>query len=190
MLNVARQRMPTDRGSTPFVLVTAGAQDMQLSGRQFDLALAQFSFLEESPPAIREVFRLLKPGAVLVMAVWGPDRLHDENSLLQSAREEIDAPAMPRHTLIGTIAARLRRAGFVSVASRQKFFPGVYPDAGAYVHYRDGFPWRDFIAPRLWSDFRSALARQAELRTDRRGRVVIGRSVTYMTARKPIRAQK
>jgi ubiquinone/menaquinone biosynthesis C-methylase UbiE len=188
MLAVARQHMPQDRGSTPFVLLTTDAQTMHLAGRQFDLAVAQFSAIEELPRAILEVFRVLKPGAGLAMAVWGPDRLHDEYKLLKSVRHEIGAPAMPKHATVATIVTRLRRAGFVSIRSRQKYFPGVYADAHAYVHYRDGFPWRDFLARTLWADYLPAVARQAELRIDRRGRVVIGRSVTFLNARKQIRA--
>jgi SAM-dependent methyltransferase len=183
MLEVARIHMPRD--SPPYVFVTADAQDMKLAGEQFDLAVAQFSGIEELPVAIREVFRVLKSGGRLAMAIWGPNHLHGEYSLLKSVREEIGAPAQPRTSSPSTVAARLRGAGFVSVSAHQKAFPGTYTDVEAYVHYRGGFPWKSFFARRFWRDYLPAIARQAELRRDRKGRVVIRRSVTFLTARKP-----
>jgi SAM-dependent methyltransferase len=183
MLEVARMHMPRD--STPYLLVTADAQDLALAGEQFDLAVAQFSFIEELPAAIGEVFRVLKPGGRLAMAIWGPNRLHGEYSLLKSSREAIGAPAQPIASSPATVAARLRRAGFASVTSSQKFFPGTYSGVEAYVRYRDGFPWRSFLERRFWHGYLPAIAREAELRRDRYGRVVIRRSVTFLTARKP-----
>lgn len=185
MLELARAHMPP--GSTRYVLVTADAQDMHLGAEQFHLAVAQFSFLEDLPAAMSEVFRVLKPGGRLAMAMWGPNRLHDEYMLLKAAREEIGATAQPESSSVRTVAARLRRAGFVSVRSLQKYFPGVYANVETYIHYRDGFPWRSFVARKLWRAYMPAIARQAELRRDRRGRVVIRRSVTFLTARRPLK---
>jgi SAM-dependent methyltransferase len=183
MLEVAAKHMPNE--STPFVFVTADAQDMKLAGKQFDIAVAQFSSIEEMPHAIGEVFRVLKPGGRLAMAIWGPDRLHGEYQLLKAVREEIGAPAQPTASTPPQVAAHLRRAGFTSVTSRQRFFSGIYAGVEAYVHYRDGFPWRSFLDRAFWRTYLPAISRHAELRRDRRGRVVIQRSVTYLTARRP-----
>ncbi|MDQ6898399.1 MAG: methyltransferase domain-containing protein [Candidatus Dormibacteraeota bacterium] len=185
MLAVARERMPRTESATPWVSLVEDSASMSLDSSQFDLVLGQFSFAEESPRAIREVFRVLRPGGRLVLAVFGPDRVHDEYHLLSAARLELGAPRLPGHASTGNLLSRVRRAGFVHSSAKQRFFAGVYADVDAYVAYRDAFPWRTVLARSLWRGFLPAVRSAASAYRDQRGRVIIRRSVTFITARRP-----
>ena len=185
MLAIARERMPSAPGSAAWVSVVEDSESMSLDSDQFDMALGQFCYVEESPKAIREVFRVLRPGGALALAVWGPDRVHDEYHLLGAARRDIGAPPLPRHAPTATIVGRIRTLGFVAASARQRFFSGVYPDLDSYLAYRDAFPWRTMLDRSFWRSYLPAVGAAAAAYRDRSGRVVIRRSVTFITARRP-----
>lgn len=185
MLAVARDRMPRMAGAAAWVCLVEESESMSLDSDQFDSVLGQFSYVEESPRAMQEVFRVLGPGGELALAVWGPDRIHDEYHLLAAARRLIGAPPVPPHPSTATVLSRLRAAGFVAARVRQRFFPGVYPDMETYLAYRDAFPWRTRLHRSFWRRYLPAVRSAAESYKDRRGRVNIRRSVNFITARCP-----
>ena len=185
MLAIARDRMPRIAGAAAWVCVVEETESMSLGSDQFDSVLGQFSYVEESPKAMREIFRVLCPGGELALAVWGPDRLHDEYHLLAAARRLIGAPPMPRHPSTAVVLGRLRAAGFLASKARQRFFPGVYADMDSYLAYRDAFPWRTMLDGSFRRGYLQAVRSAAEAYTDRRGRVNVRRSLTFITARRP-----
>jgi ubiquinone/menaquinone biosynthesis C-methylase UbiE len=62
MLAIARQRMPRMGGAAACVCLVEESESMSLDSDQFDSVLGQFSYVEESPKAVREVFRVLGHG--------------------------------------------------------------------------------------------------------------------------------
>ncbi|HEX2682109.1 MAG TPA: methyltransferase domain-containing protein [Candidatus Dormibacteraeota bacterium] len=185
MLAIARQRMSEIRGAAAWVCLVDQSESMSLDSDQFDAVLGQFSYVEESPKAMREVLRVLRPGGKLALAVWGPDRLHEEYYLIKAARKILGASPQPRHQSIATIVKDLRSAGFVAAKSRQQFFRGVYADLDSFIAYRDAFPWHTLLDRGFWADYLPAVRAAASAYQDRRGRVILRRSVSFITARRP-----
>lgn len=184
MLAIARERMPRAGGAAAWVCLVEESESMSLDSDQFDSVLGQFSYVEESPKAMKEVFRVLRPGGRLALAVWGPDRIHDEYHLLTAARRVLGAPPVPRHPPTPALVGRLRAAGFVATEVRQRLFQGVYADLDSYVAYRNAFPWRTVLDRSFWRGYLPAVRAAAEAYQERRGRVNIRRSVTFITARR------
>jgi SAM-dependent methyltransferase len=184
MLQIAAGRM-AEKSGVGWACLVEESESMSLLSEQFDLVLGQFSYVEESTRAMREVFRVLRPGGRLAIAVWGPDRLHEEQRILATARRLIGAPPLPPQPSAAALIRQLRAAGFVAAKSRQRFFPGIYPDIDSYLAYRDAFPWRTVFDRSFWRSYLPAVRSAAEAFQDRRGRVIIRRSVMFITARRP-----
>jgi SAM-dependent methyltransferase len=185
MLAIAREQMPRMGGAAAWVCLVEESESMSLDSNQLDAVLGQFSYVEESPKAMKEVFRVLSPGGKLALAVWGPDPVHDEHHLLARARRLLGAPPLPRHASTATVLSRLRAAGFVARKVQQRFFLGVYADLDNYLSYRDAFPWRTMLDRSFWRGYLPAVRAAASAYQDARGRVRIRRSVTFITARRP-----
>lgn len=73
LLEIAAQRA-SHRGLTNLTTRQADAQQLPFPGEQFDLATSRFGvmFFPDIDRALRELHRVLKPGARACFSVWGP----------------------------------------------------------------------------------------------------------------------
>jgi SAM-dependent methyltransferase len=102
----------------------------------FDLVTGfnAFFFSNDIVAALREAGRVAKPGAAVVIQVWGP---HDHNDL--EAMKEIvrpffpprpaDVPSEPDYSKPGVLEDLATRAGLNPESTFDSTWPHVYPDA-------------------------------------------------------------
>ncbi|MHB8693776.1 MAG: class I SAM-dependent methyltransferase [Solirubrobacteraceae bacterium] len=133
MLTIAQRDLP--RTVVTFALVDYTAP-LPFLDTQFDLALSQFSYVQDDVRSVREVHRVLRHGGRLALAMWGPS--YGETKLHNSVRKQLGLPPVPpaRPDLV---VRRLHGAGFTNVRRDDLDITARFDIGGDYLAYRRAF---------------------------------------------------
>jgi len=134
LLDIAAQRAG-QRGLANFSTRQADAHSLPFPDNTFDLATCRFGvmFFSDIEKALRELNRVLKPGARACFLVWGPfEQPYFEGMaiVVKHAGGPALAPggANPfRFAEPGSLSAELRRAGFADVQEETRTVPWTWP---------------------------------------------------------------
>jgi len=131
LLELARRRVPDAE------LQTGEMEALPYESDQFDLVCGfnSFFFANDIVAAVREAGRVARPGAPVVIQVWGP---HDENDLeamKQIARPFLpprpaDAPSEPDYSQPGVLETIATEAGLEPEQTFDVSWEYEYPDEG------------------------------------------------------------
>ena len=141
LLEIADQRAH-ERGLTNFSTRQADAQELPFSDDTFDLVTSRFGvmFFADTQKALREVHRVLKPGARACFLVWGPFEQPYFQSTFGVVAKYVGGPALPeggpnpfRFGKSGSLSAALQSAGFQSVDEQTKSVPWTWPGSSEEV---------------------------------------------------------
>src|SRR5215212_7767986 len=135
LLDVARQRLPDAD------LRVGEMEALPYEDDTFDLVTGfnSFFFANDIVAALREAGRVAKPGAPIVIQVWGPHDRCDLEAMKQLARPFLpprpaDAPTDPDLSQPGALEALATDAGLSPAASFDAAWPLEYPDAETLGH--------------------------------------------------------
>lgn len=164
LLEIANSRAK-DRGLKNFVTKQADAHDLPFENESFDLATSRFGvmFFREPVLAMRELLRVLKPGARACFAAWGVFEQpywqstmaivhrHAGGSLLAPGAADPFRFARP-----GSLSDVLKRGGFRECEEDTTTVPWTWPGTAEEVWEQVravGVPFRpmlDRVPPDLW----------------------------------------
>jgi len=135
LLAIAAQRA-RQRGFTNVTTQQADAQQLPFGDQQFNLATSRFGvmFFPDVDRALRELLRVLKPGARACFAAWGsPDQPYFSTSIGIVHRHiggPFLAPGGPdpfRFAATGTLSSALQASGFANIHEETRTVPWTWP---------------------------------------------------------------
>lgn len=113
------------------------AEKLPFANNSFDVAVGRLSamFFSDVSTALREVFRVIKPGGLVAFLVWADRDINPFfsvitevlNQFVPAEPEDEDAPAAFRFASPGKLAKLLEKAGAVSVKERAVKFDTEAP---------------------------------------------------------------
>jgi ubiquinone/menaquinone biosynthesis C-methylase UbiE len=180
MLAVARETVRRSPGLT-FALVDY-EQPLPFLDSSFDLVLSGLTYVQDSPRALTEVARVLKPSGRLALAMWGP--AYHEFRLLSDALEAIGRPRLPSPAP-GRAVQRLERAGFRSVKRRDVELVNDFESVDEYIAYRRGFGMPSGWTRPAYDRFLRTVHREASRDVEENGVFRLGWTITVVAGRRP-----
>jgi len=141
LLDIAMGRA-RQRGLTNFSTEEADAQQLPFGDQSFDLVTSRFGvmFFQDCEKALREVHRVLKPGARACFLAWGPFEQPYWSSTMGIVVKRIGGPALVpggldpfRFSQPGSLSSVLRKAGFGKVEEETKSLPWTWPGTAEEV---------------------------------------------------------
>ena len=135
LLQIAAERA-RERGLTNFSTQQADAQELEFPDQSFDLVTSRFGvmFFQDYAKALREVHRVLKPGARACFLAWGPFEQPYWSSTMGIVAKHVGGPTLVpggpdpfRFALPGSLSSVLRKAGFSDVEEETKSVPWSWP---------------------------------------------------------------
>lgn len=135
LLEIATGRAQ-QRGFKNFHTQQGDAHHLPFSGQDFDLVTCRFGvmFFADSGQALREVYRVLRPGGRVCLLAWGPfEQPYWQTTFGVVARREggpLIAPGGPnpfRFAQPGSLSAALRAAGFLAVEEESRQLRWTWP---------------------------------------------------------------
>ena len=135
LLEIATKRAK-DRGLTNFTTQQADAHALPFPDNNFDLATSRFGvmFFRDPDCALRELLRVLRPGARACFLVWDSFDQPDWENTMGIVHRCVggpllapDAPNPFRYADRGSLSAMLRSAGFREVAEESRTLPWNWP---------------------------------------------------------------
>jgi ubiquinone/menaquinone biosynthesis C-methylase UbiE len=114
----------------------ADAHSLPFPDEQFDLATCRFGvmFFHDVERALRELCRVLKPGARACFAAWGPLEQPYWQSTMGVVARRVGGPVIPeggedpfRFASPQSLSAELRKAGFAGVEESTRHFDWSWP---------------------------------------------------------------
>ena len=135
LLEIAKKRA-VDRGLTNFVAHHADAHTLPFPDAVFDLATCRFGimFFRDPGGALKELRRVLKPGARACFVVWGPFEQPYWQSMMGRVVHHVGGPVIPpgaadpfSFAVPGSLSNVLRGAGFDTVQEETKTVPWSWP---------------------------------------------------------------
>jgi len=141
LLEIADQRA-RERGLTNFSTCPADAHDLPFPDQSFDLATSRFGvmFFADCGKALRELHRVLKPGARACFVVWGPFEQPYWSSMMGVVLKHVGGPALApggpdpfKFAVPGSLSTELRNAGFSPVEEETRTVPWTWPGSAEEV---------------------------------------------------------
>ena len=135
LLEIAGNRARS-RGLTNFTTRQADAHSLPFPDNSFDLATSRFGvmFFRDPELALRELRRVLRPGARACFLAWGPFDQPYWQSMMGIVHRQVggsllepDGPDPFRFAVPGSLSAILRSAGFIDVEEQTKTLPWAWP---------------------------------------------------------------
>jgi SAM-dependent methyltransferase len=135
LLEIAAQRART-RGLNNFTTQIADAHSLPFPDNSFDLATSRFGvmFFREPGLALRELRRVLRPGARACFLVWGPFDQPYWQSMMGVVHRRVGGPLLEpggsdpfRFAEPDSLSTVLRDAGFNDVAEETRTVPWTWP---------------------------------------------------------------
>lgn len=135
LLEIAAQRART-RGLTNFKTQQADAQSLPLPDESFDLATSRFGVMFFADPvlALRELRRVLRPGARACFLAWGRFEQPYWQSMMGVVHRHVGGTLLPpggpnpfKFAAAGSLSQILRKAGFVAIEEETKTLPWAWP---------------------------------------------------------------
>ncbi len=135
LLEIAAQRART-RGLTHFTTQLADAHSLPFPAKSFDLATSRFGvmFFRDPEVALRELHRVLRPGARACFLAWGSFDQPYWQSTMGVVHRHVGGPLLVpggadpfRFAAAGSLSTVLRRAGFGDVEEATKTLPWTWP---------------------------------------------------------------
>ena len=130
LLDLARTRVPDAD------LRVGDMEALPYDDDTFDLVTGfnAFFFANDIVAALREAGRVAKPGAAVVIQVWGPHEHNDLEAMKEIVRpffppRPADAPPEPDYSKPGVLEDLATRAGLDPESTFDSTWPHVYPDA-------------------------------------------------------------
>lgn len=112
------------------------AENLEFEDQSFDRVMCGFAlfFFPDLERALAEYFRVLRPGGVFATTTWGTEDGrwdHYYEGLLPKYGADV---SLTSHNLspVDTLAALLKRAGFVEIKTFEKRLDAVFPDKEAW----------------------------------------------------------
>ena len=141
LLEIAAGRA-RDRGLTNFSIQKADAHSLPFPNDTFDLATSRFGvmFFRDAELALREVRRVLRPGARVCLLAWGPFEQPYWHSMMGVVHRHVGGPLLDpsgpnpfRFAEAGSLSPVLRNAGFGEVGEQTKTVAWTWPGSAAEV---------------------------------------------------------
>jgi ubiquinone/menaquinone biosynthesis C-methylase UbiE len=141
LLAIAEARA-RQRNLTNFKIHRGDAQHLPFVENSFDLATSRFGvmFFPDVMRALRELHRVLRPGARACFAVWGPVEQPYWASTMAVVHQHVGGPLLGtgaadpfRFSATGTLSAVLREAGFAGVDETSPTVPWSWPGTAEEV---------------------------------------------------------
>jgi SAM-dependent methyltransferase len=135
LLEIAAQRAQA-RGLNNLAIQQADAHNLPFPADIFDLATSRFGvmFFRDPELALREVFRVLRPGARACLLAWGPFDQPYWQSTMGVVHRHVGGPLLQpggpdpfRFAAPGSLSAILQNAGFRLVEEQTKTLPWTWP---------------------------------------------------------------
>lgn len=135
LLAVAAERA-RQRGFANVSTQQSDAQQLPFPDNQFDLATSRFGvmFFSDVERALRELHRVLKPGARACFAVWGPQDQPYFSASIGIVHRHIGGPLIApdgpnpfRFARPGSLSEALRNSGFPNVQEEARTVPWAWP---------------------------------------------------------------
>lgn len=135
LLEIAAQRARS-RGLKNFTTQQADAHSLPFADNSFDLATSRFGvmFFREPVLALRELRRVLRPGARACFLAWGPFDQPYWQSMMGVVHRHVGGPLLQpggpdpfRYAAPGSLSEILRDAGFNAVEEETKTLPWTWP---------------------------------------------------------------
>jgi SAM-dependent methyltransferase len=135
LLDIAAQRA-RERGLTNFVTQQADVHALPFRDNAFDVAASRFGvmFFADTIKALREISRVLKPGARACFVAWGPLERQPYFAPIRIVAKHVGGPIIPpggqdpfRFAQPGSLSASLRSAGVAAVKEELRTVPWAWP---------------------------------------------------------------
>jgi len=141
LLQIATERAQ-QRGLTNFSTQQADAQELEFPDQSFDLVTSRFGvmFFQDCEKALREVHRVLKPGARACFLAWGPFEQPYWSSMMGIVAKHVGGPTLVpggpdpfTFARPGSLSSVLRKAGFSDVGEETQSVPWTWPGTAEEV---------------------------------------------------------
>jgi SAM-dependent methyltransferase len=141
LLAIAAERAQ-QRGLKNFSTQQADAHQLPFPDQSFDLVTSRFGvmFFQDCERALREVIRVLKPGAQACFLAWGPFEQPYWSSTMGVVLDHVGGPAIApggpdpfRFCNPGSLSSVMRKAGFGDVKEETRTVPWTWPGTAEEV---------------------------------------------------------
>jgi SAM-dependent methyltransferase len=141
LLEIAAERAQ-QRGLTNFSTQKADAHQLPFSDQSFDLVTSRFGvmFFQDCEKALREVHRVLKPGARACFLAWGRFEQPYWSSMIGVVVKHVGGPAIApggpdpfKFAQPGSLSSVMRKAGFSNGEEETKSLPWTWPGTAEEV---------------------------------------------------------
>ena len=141
LLQIAAERAQ-QRKLTNFSIQQADAHELPFPHQAFDLVTSRFGvmFFQNTQKALREVHRVLKPGARTCFLAWGPFEQPYWSSTMGIVGKHVAGPVLVpggadpfKFGSPGSLSAELRAAGFADVEEKTTTLPWTWPGTAEEV---------------------------------------------------------
>jgi SAM-dependent methyltransferase len=141
LLQIAAERAQ-QRKLTNFSIRQADAHELPFPHQSFDLVTSRFGvmFFQNCARALREVHRVLKPGARTCFLAWGPFEQPYWSSTMGIVAKHVGGSVLVpggadpfKFSSPGSLSAELRKAGFANIEEKTTTLPWTWPGTAEEV---------------------------------------------------------